>query len=164
MRVLVAYGSKMGGTAGLAEMIGASLRDRDVEADVMPATAVKSLDRYDAAIVGGALYAGRWHRDARRFLRQRRTTLRTMPLWLFSSGPLGDDAQDPDIPPVRQVASLARDLGARGHRTFGGRLLPDSPGFMARAMASKLAGDWRAPDQVDCWASEIASTLAASHA
>jgi menaquinone-dependent protoporphyrinogen oxidase len=159
MRTLVTYGSKMGGTAGLAKMIAEALRRHDVQADVQAAAADRSLTSYEAVIIGGALYAGRWHRDARRFVEHHRRELRSMPVWLFSSGPIGDAEQKPDIPPVPQVSKLMDRIGARGHETFGGRLRPDPPGLVARLMAKKLAGDWRDPDQVERWASGIAAEL-----
>jgi menaquinone-dependent protoporphyrinogen oxidase len=159
MRVLVAYGSKMGGTAGLAEMIGRALEERAVSVEVRPAAEVTSVGPYDAVIVGGALYAGRWHRSARGFVRRLRGELRDVPVWFFSSGPLGDLASDHHIPPVLQVRVLMRQVGARGHKTFGGRLVPNPPGFVARMMAKTIAGDWRDPAQVDRWVGEIVAVL-----
>jgi len=41
----------------------------------------------------------------------------------------------------------------------GGCLVPDTPGFVARSMARKLAGDWRDPDQVRRWTDEIGPAL-----
>lgn len=155
MRALVTYGSKRGGTAGLAGMLATALRRRGLEVDVTPAADVASLRPYDLVVVGGALYCNRWHRDARRFVRRRSGALRTMPVWLFSSGPVGDDEQVPDIPPTRQVAALARRIGARGHVTFGGTLAPDARGLVAHSLAARMAGDWRDPAAVDRWASEI---------
>ena len=70
MHVLVAYGSKMGGTAGIAELIGDALTDAGFQADVRPVAEVSQLDRYDAVVIGGALYTGHWHRQARRFVRR----------------------------------------------------------------------------------------------
>ncbi len=64
-----------------------------------------------------------------------------------------------EIAPTGQVGALARQVGARGHETFGGRLAPDAPGLVARAMARTMAGDWRDPDQVDRWADAIAASL-----
>ncbi|MDZ7882757.1 MAG: flavodoxin domain-containing protein [Mycobacterium sp.] len=58
----------------------------------------------DAVIVAGALYANRWHRDARRFVRPNTESLRTMPVWLVSSGPLDDSAARRSIAPTAQVA------------------------------------------------------------
>jgi len=64
MHVLVAYGSKMGGTAGIAELIGDALTDAGFQADVRPVAEVSQLDRYNAVVIGGALYTGHWHRQA----------------------------------------------------------------------------------------------------
>jgi menaquinone-dependent protoporphyrinogen oxidase len=161
MRALVTYGSKRGGTAGLAEMLATALRARGMEVDALPVAGVGSLDAYDLVVVGGALYANRWHRDARRFVRRRSRELRQRPVWLFSSGPLGEENQAPDIPPVRQVAACARRVGARGHATFGGALAPDARGFVAHRLAGTLAGDWRNPADVDRWAAEIVGDLTA---
>jgi menaquinone-dependent protoporphyrinogen oxidase len=113
-------------------------------------------------VVGGALYMARWHRDARRFVRRHRRDLRVRPVWLFSSGPLGDDEQKPDIPPVRGVATLMRKVAARGHATFGGCLASDPRGFMARSMATTMAGDWRDPAQVERWSASISADMPAT--
>jgi menaquinone-dependent protoporphyrinogen oxidase len=120
MHVLVAYGSKMGGTAGIAELVGDALTDAGFQADVRPVAEVAKLDRYDAVVIGGALYTGHWHCQARRFVRHHTDTLRQLPVWMFSSGPLNSSAVE-EIPPVPQVEELVRRIGARGHVTFGGR-------------------------------------------
>ncbi len=68
MHVLVTYGSKMGGTEGLAEMLGAELTDLGHEIDVRAASEVANIGPFDAVIVGGALYYFvSWHKDARAF-------------------------------------------------------------------------------------------------
>jgi menaquinone-dependent protoporphyrinogen oxidase len=159
MKILVTYGSKLGGTHGLAEMVGDALRRHGFDVDVAPAADVATLEPYDAVVVGGALYAGRWHRDAARFVRRHRRRLRDLPVWLFSSGPLDTSAETRDIPPVRQVRALMSAVGADGHETFGGRLEPDARGFMARSMAKRFAGDWRDPRHVTRWTTEIAARL-----
>jgi len=160
MRVLIAYGSKRGGTAGLAEMIGDELTEAGLQTVVKPAREVKLLDGFDAVVVAGALYAFRWHRDARHFVRRHAKTLRERPVWLVSSGPLDDSAVAKEIPPVKQVARAMSKIGARGHVTFGGRLEVDAKGFPASAMAKTRAGDWRDRDHVHRWASGISADLA----
>jgi menaquinone-dependent protoporphyrinogen oxidase len=157
--VLVAYGSKMGGTAGIAEMLGEALATHGVSAEVRPAREVEDLAPYRAVVLGGALYAFRWHRDARRFVRRHGPALRERPLWLFSSGPLDGSATERPIPPVRFVAGAARRLGARGHATFGGRIAPDAKGFPASVLAKGSAGDWRDPAHIAGWGREIAVAL-----
>lgn len=154
MHVLIAYASKMGGTRGLAEMLGDDLARLGHEAEVRPANKVESITDYDAVIVGGALYILRWHADARRFVKRFQTDLRERPVWLFSSGPLDDSAGSGEIPPVRFVRKTMDRIGARGHITFGGRLTDESRGLPV--------GDWRDPDQVRRWAEHIEQTLVGS--
>ena len=106
MKGLVVYGSKRGGTEGLAQMVGEALAEQGIEVTVRPAAARASdVAAYDVVVVGGALYANRWHKDARRFVRREAKPLRATKVWLFSSGPIGDDA-----PPASAMAKkLAGD-------------------------------------------------------
>jgi menaquinone-dependent protoporphyrinogen oxidase len=143
MRILVAYGSSRGGTEGLAHMVADGLRETGCAADVVPAGTVRRIHGYDAVVVlGGALYASRWHRAARRFVRRHAAELRRLPVYFFSSGPLDDSAAKGDSQPVKSVAALMDRVGARGHVTFGGRLSQHARGFPASAMAKRNAGDW----------------------
>ncbi|TMQ87480.1 flavodoxin [Actinomadura soli] len=159
IRVLVAYASERGGTAEIADWAGAALRQAGVDADVRPAGEVTSLDGYDAAVVGGALYAGRWHREARRFVRHHADALAHRPVWLFSSGPLDRTTEERDIAPAPGVAKFARRINAKGHATFGGRLTPDARGFLASKIAKRMSGDYRDRDHVTEWATGIADDL-----
>jgi menaquinone-dependent protoporphyrinogen oxidase len=159
MTVLVAYGSKRGGTKGLAEMVADALREEGFTVDVLPAGEVKKCAAYDAVVVGGALYAARWHKDAKRFVRRQSRELRERPTFFFSSGPLDDSSTRKDIAPVRGVRRLMGKAGARGHVTFGGRLTTDAKGFPASAMAKKMAGDWRDMEHVRRWVQSIAPAL-----
>jgi menaquinone-dependent protoporphyrinogen oxidase len=159
MSILVAYGSKRGGTEGLAKMVAEGFREEGFTVEVTPASNGLEVEGHEAVVIGGALYAFRWHRDARRFVKHHTSELRRCPTYLFSSGPLDDSAVRRDIPPVKRVQALMKRVGARGHVTFGGRLAPDAKGFPARAMAKKSAGDWRDPDHVRSWVHQVAAEL-----
>ena len=159
MKVLVAYGSKREGTAGLADMVGVDLRAHGFDVDVADAGTVRSLDAYDVVVVGGALYATRWHADARKFVKRFTRELRRREVFFFSSGPLDDTASTEDIPPTRQVGRLMKRVGAHEHQTFGGRLSPDAAGFPAAAMAKDHAGDWRDAGAVNRWTAHVANVL-----
>ena len=162
MRILITWGSKRGGTEGIARIVGEVLQKQGFEVTMEPASRVRDVRAYDAAVVGGALYANRWHRDAGRFVSRHIAALRGIPVWLFSTGPLDDSADRREIPPTTQVAVLMERLGARGHVTFGGCLPIDAKGFPASAMAKKLTGDWRNPDRIRAWASELGRELPAA--
>jgi menaquinone-dependent protoporphyrinogen oxidase len=159
MRVLVTWGSERGGTEGIALAIADVLLQRGYNVTAVPARDAPPPDQFDAAIIGGALYANRWHREARRYARRHVNTLRRLPVWFFSTGPLDASADAGAIEPTAQVRSLMARIGVRDHVTFGGRLAPDAAGFVARAMAKTQAGDWRNLDRVRGWAKQVADGL-----
>jgi menaquinone-dependent protoporphyrinogen oxidase len=159
MKILVVFGSKRGGTKGIADIIGHALTERGHNVVVEEALAPRRLDGYDAVIVGGALYANLWNAHATRFVERHIDALRRIPVWFFSSGPLDESAKKEPIAPTREVAILMERVGAQGHMTFGGRLATDARGFPASAMAKKHAGDWRDAEQVAAWANEIEVAL-----
>lgn len=162
MNVLVTYGSERGGTAGLAERIERALTREGHSVRCAAARDVRDLTGYDAVVLGGALYAMRWHADARRFVLRHAAALRARPVWFFSSGPLDDTARGDAIAPTPQVRQLMGYVGARGHITFGGRLTPDARGLLASRMARTSAGDWRDLDAVDAWALALSDQLGAA--
>ncbi len=159
MRVLIAYGSKMGGTAGMAEWVADGLRGIGHEAEGVDGKECKSIDGYDAVIVGGGLYANRWAKGARRFVKRHRWDLVDIPVWGFSSGPLNDDTAAVGIPPTDAVEALLDSVGSRGHVTFGGRLVDDPGWFPASSMSDEMSGDWRDRTAVVGWATGVGQEL-----
>ena len=161
MRILVVHGSKRGGTAGLADMIGSALTGLGHEVTVAPARTVSSLPDVGAVVVAGGIYAGRWHGDARWFVKHHAAALKALPVWLVGSGPLDDTADTGSFTLGSSVLDLAERIGARGTQAFGGYLAVDAKGFPASSMAKTHAGDWRDPEHVQRWAREVDATLAA---
>lgn len=83
--VLVAYATKRGSTHEVAEAIGATLRERGFEVEIEPAGKSRDADRFDAFVIGGALYSGRWR--ASRLLKRQRKLLAAKPVAVFGMGP-----------------------------------------------------------------------------
>jgi menaquinone-dependent protoporphyrinogen oxidase len=159
-RVLVAYGSKNGATAELADWIGEDLAGQGVDAEVRPAAEVGDLRLYDAVVLGSAVYVGRWRHEALGFARRHRKALVRMPVWLFTSGPLDPSAAEREIPPVPSAARVAARTDAVDHVTFGGRLIPGARGFIARRILSgHMGGDFRDRRQIDAWALGVADAV-----
>ncbi len=161
VRVLVAYATKLGSTREIAEFIGDTLRDRGLEVDVAPARTVTDLAPYQAVVLGSALYAAHWQREANRFVLRHTHALRMRPVWLFSSGPLDHSADAGVLPPAPSVAITTDPIGARDHRTFGGRLRADAPGIDSRILATHPTGDFRDWDAIRAWALGIAAGVTA---
>ncbi|WP_406437152.1 flavodoxin domain-containing protein [Streptomyces sp. NBC_01613] len=160
INVLVAYGTTNGSTAQIAEAVAEVLRKEGLMAETMSAGSDADVTRYDAVVVGGGLYAGRWHKDARRFVRRNRRALAGRPLWFFSSGPLDATASERDIPPVPGVRRAMTRLDARGHVTFGGRLEEGAKGRIARMIVRNgKGGDFRNFPEIEAWAARVAGEL-----
>ncbi|MGA5710493.1 flavodoxin domain-containing protein [Streptomyces cellulosae] len=158
--VLVTYGSTNGSTAQIAESIAEVLRKDGLTAEALPARSVTSVASYDAVVAGGGLYAGRWQKHARRFLRRYRHDLARRPLWLFSSGPLDASASERDIPPVPGVKKAMAELDAREHVTFGGCLEEGAKGWVAgMILRSGKGGDFRDFTAIETWAAHVADEL-----
>ncbi|MGW6519612.1 flavodoxin domain-containing protein [Streptomyces sp. NPDC054962] len=158
--VLVTYGSTNGSTAQIAEAVAEVLRKEGLTVDALPAGAVPSVASYDAVVVGGGLYAGRWQKDARRFVRRHRRLLAERPVWFFSSGPLDASASERDIPPVRGVRRAMTRVSVREHVTFGGCLEEGAKGHVAgMILRSGKGGDFRNFDAIETWAAGVAREL-----
>jgi menaquinone-dependent protoporphyrinogen oxidase len=162
MPVLVAVASRHGSTREIAEWIGGTLESKGLDVHVRDVEEVERLEPYDAVVLGGALYMGRWLEEGRSFARQHAAELATRPTWLFSSGPIGS----PPKPDPTSAAGIGDDveheLGAREHRVFGGRLDRACLGLAERAVTKVVhapEGDFRDRDEIAAWAGGIADTL-----
>ena len=162
MNVLVAVASKHGSTGGIAEAIADELHAMGIAADVWNVQEDPPVELYDAIVVGSAVYMGRWLPEARRFAEANRAALRDLPVWLFSSGPLGEPAVPAGDP--KDLDRLAAELGARGRRTFAGRLNLGDLGLGERLVTRAVhapAGDFREWKAIRAWAREIGAALRA---
>jgi len=168
-KVLVAYASKHGATREIAEAVAAGLREAGCTVDCRAAHDAPRPDGYDAVVLGSATYVKRWRREARRFLHDHRDALAQRPLWLFSSGPIGEQDPDPDWIEPSAVLKAAEQLGARDHVVFGGRVPADPHNFVERAMARDTPAEFadrRDWDEIRAWARTIAAAVnapAAAH-
>lgn len=166
MNILVAYASRLGSTKAIAERIAARLETHGLEAIVRPVTAVTDPGPFGAFVIGSAVYAGHWLKEASGFVRDHEAELSVRPVWLFSSGPVGRTATK--VAPVRpaEIQELSSATDARGHRVFAGALDRDAVdgselGFADRFVAKRFVpeGDFRDWPAIDAWADEIAGQL-----
>jgi len=149
--VLVAYATKHGSTREVAADVARVLRQAGFEVEINPARDVKSLDHFQAVVLGGALYMGRLHKDARKLLKRARGELASLPLAVFAMGPNSTEPEEL----AAAGAQLKRALGAvpeleplatavfGGVRKFGKKKMLD-------------ARDWNA---IQAWAEDVARKL-----
>lgn len=169
MAILVAYASQHGSTQGIAQGVAQALRDAGREAVALPIHEVTDPGQYDAFVIGSAAYAWHWMREATQFVRHNRQLLSERPVWLFSSGPLGDqptDAQGRDLRVVsepREISEFNVLIKPKDHHVFFGALdfskLGPTQRWIRWLPAARKAipeGDFRDWEEVTGWATSIA--------
>lgn len=164
-KVLVAYGSKHGMTAGIAERIGKIIREMGFAVDVLPANRAGKAADYRAVVLGSGIYAGMWRRQAANFLKANAAELARRPVWLFSSGPTGDG----DLSTLLQgwmfpkgLQAVADRVKPRGIVVFRGAFEEAKAGFFEKWIMKKVkapSGDFRDWPAIEAWARDIATTL-----
>jgi menaquinone-dependent protoporphyrinogen oxidase len=159
-RILVAYATKRESTHEVADTVAARLCEHGLQVDVRPAAEVGTLAPYDAVVLGGALYAGRWHRDARRFLAKHRDDLAPIPVAVFAMGPLELEPKDVEGSRRQLDHALAKEheLEPASVAIFGGVIDPAKLRFPFNRMDAADARDW---DAIRSWADDIAGRFEA---
>ena len=160
-RILVAYATKLGSNREIAETIVGVLAAAGHTAEARPVRDVRTLAGFDAVILGSALYAAHWQRDANKFVERHRAALAERRLWLFSSWPLDARLAVSNLPITAHAAEITDGLGAIEHRTFGGRLLADAD-IDPQVLKTHQIGDFRPWAQIHDWAQSIARQLDAA--
>lgn len=159
MKVLVTASGRYGSTQQIAETIGEVLSEHGHDVDVIPAPEVSDVSEYEAVVMGGAVYAGQWLRDGRELIKRVGESLVDKSLWLFSSGPVGEDM--PASPPPL-MGEVLDPLDGEDHAVFGGRLQRDQLYIGDKAIAQSLGaedGDYRNWDEIKAWASSVAAQI-----
>lgn len=162
MSILVVYASKHGATRGIAERITRTFQRLGMEAEFQPADAVTNLQAHSAVVIGSAIYYGSWMKDAMEFVGHNRATLAKLPVWLFSSGPLGVEVKDEE-PQPKDLSELQKMLNPRDHHIFFGALDPDKLTFMERMVVKGIhapVGDYRDWNEIEDWTAGIVHALA----
>lgn len=158
-RVLVAFASQAGSTAGIATTIAGVLSRSGLVADCRVASEVTDLSPYAAVVLGSGVFVPRRRSDGGGFLARHARALEGRPLWLFSAGPIGRGSCATDSPHAEaddcSVGAVARAVGARGSAVFG------PVGLRADADPIEQMGPVNV-QRVRAWAAEIAAGLRAS--
>ena len=165
IQVLVAYATKYGATAEIAEKIGQVLRQSGLRTDVLPVDHVKKPTPYHAIILGSAVYTGQWRKEAAKFLQANETLLAERQVWLFSSGPTGQGdpvelLKDWRLP--KSLQPIADRIRPRDIAVFHGNVDLKKLNFIEKEMlktAKALSGDFRDWNAISAWAGTIADDL-----
>ena len=172
-QTLVAYGTRYGSTREVAEAVAATLEEQGVETDVKQAREVRSVDGYDAVVLGTPLYMGALHKDVRALLERSREALEHTPWALFALGPIrADDGLDGSREQLTKALAKLPAPTPASTAVFVGAYDPARLGFkdkmVAALPASPLHGepahddrDWEA---IRAWVATLPGRLRAAGA
>ncbi|MGE5265172.1 MAG: flavodoxin domain-containing protein [Acidobacteriota bacterium] len=158
--ILVAYATRYGSTQEVAETIADALRQAGLRVDLELIREVKSLEHYDAIVLGAAIYNTRWHPDAHEFLSQHAEILGRRPVAIFSLGPTTRNPASKK----QSLRQLDRDLEKYpwlrpvALEMFVGRFDLSKLGLGAVGRLVPLP-DQRDPNAVRVWASALPARL-----
>ena len=162
MKILVSAASRHGATNEIARAIADALIEQGIEADLRRPEEVASLAPYDGVVLGSGVYAGRWLGPAKQLIEREAAALASRPVWLFSSGPLGDPLKPEHDP--EDVELLLKRTHAVGHRLFAGKIDGRQLGIAEKTILAVVRapeGDFRPWPAITEWASEIAAAMRA---
>ena len=157
--ILLAYATRYGSTQEVAESITAALRQAGYEVDIQPMQEVKTLENYDAVVLGAAIYNARWHPNAHQFLSQHQEALRQRPVAIFALGPLSTSVAamqrsrrqlDKELEKYPWLKPLTLEM-------FVGKIDPSKLGFFERL--GTRASDHRNWEAIRAWANALPSQL-----
>jgi menaquinone-dependent protoporphyrinogen oxidase len=167
-QILVAYASRAGSTAGVAEAIGQTLAESGAQVEVRPMQDVEDLAPYRAVVAGSAIQGGKWLPEAMQFMQTHQAALAQKPFAAFlvcmtlaiANGKYREHVAD-FLQPVR---ALVRPVG---EGLFAGALdISKVPSFRDRLMfrLSVIFGVWSEGDHRDwnairAWAESIRPLL-----
>ncbi len=158
--ILLAYATRFGSTQEVAETITTALRQAGLEVDIQPMQEVRTLDNYDAVVLGAAIYNTRWHADAHQFLAKHQAALLQRPVAIFTLGPLSSSAAakrnsrrqlDKELAKYPWLKPVAVEI-------FAGKYDPTKPGmgFFERLLPARDYRDWAA---IRAWANALPAQL-----
>jgi len=158
--VLLAYASRFGSTQEVAETIASILSEAELEVDLQPMQEVKSLDRYDAVVLGAAIYNAKWHPEAHQFLSQHQDVFSQLPVAIFTLGPLSPSEAAKRNSRHQLDRELAKYpwLKPVAVEIFAGKYDPSKPGlgFLDRFVPARDLRNW---DAIRAWANALSAQL-----
>jgi menaquinone-dependent protoporphyrinogen oxidase len=163
-KVLVAYATWAGSTAGVAERIAEVLNRNGFAAEALRARDVPGTSAYSAVVLGAAVHAGKLHPDALKFAGRNTADLNSKPFAAFvvclamtAADEKGRAQAAAYLEPVRQKVRPVCE------GRFAGAYDPTKVNIVMRTIMDKMIkappGDFRRWDEIETWAASLVPLL-----
>ena len=169
-RVLVAYATAAGSTAGVAERITDVLRTTGCDVVCGPADPEPDLTGFDALVLGSAVHDMAWLPSAVTLL-HRAAASGCGPVWCFSVGGVNPHGRLTGYLARKEAEQVEQQFPsgftAREHRVFGGVIeMRDVPwqGRVFYRLTGARAGDHRDWPAIETWARNLGAAVPAGAA
>lgn len=162
-KILIAYASKYGSTAEVAQEIGEVLSQAGADVNIVPMHKVKDIRQYGYVVLGTSIRMGKPLKDAISFVNKYRAKLSRMPVALFSVGlqmkedtPKNREKAKGFLTPLLDIIGEPVSLGL-----FSGRIDHKKFGFVLRMFAKREKtgilgeGDWLNRETIRKWAESL---------
>jgi len=157
MKVLIAYATKYGSTAGVAEKIGEVMKSKGVEAVVADISDKPDPSGYDAVVVGGAVYIMMLNGKTKRFVAKHKKILSKVSVAYFVvCGLLKEDTTENREKTEKTLKSMKKKVAPVDVGLFGGAF---DPAKGPKMMADEPAYDYRDWDAITAWAEGLVEKL-----
>ncbi len=160
-KVLIAYGSKAGSTAEVAEAIGEEMEAAGAAVSVQAVELVKDIRAYDAVVIGSAVRIFHILGVTRRFLRRHKNNLRKVPTAFFLVCLTMRKETPENIEKARKFAEpMLKTTQPVALGLFGGCMDPDKlTDFATKTMQAQPKEDHRDWEAIRGWARETLKTF-----
>ena len=163
-KILVGYATKYGSTQEVAIFITDVLRETGGDVELRELREVKSLEGYDAVVMGAPFYMFKWLKDARKFLSRHQNVLNEIPVAVFALGPTDANETPENKPEVFEQLDKALAefpwLTPVDQALFGGKFDPAKLKFpMSLFMGKMPVSDIRDWDRIRAWAEGVRKKL-----
>ena len=162
-RILVAYASRKGSTAGIAQAIGKELISEGYTVDVSEMKSVTSLAGYNAVVIGAPVYTGKVTGDVAAFVTANKNGLSRLPVAGFVAGIAPVYPKTGDVKGfIDQLVTALAPISPVAVTMFAGTLDISKMNFVERSLTSLMkvpTGDFRDWDAIAAWARTLAGKM-----
>ncbi len=162
-KILIAYATRAGSTAEVAQKIAEVIAAKGLEVEVLPVRKVKDLAPYRAVIVGSAIRAAHWLPEAMDFVEAHKAQLCELPTAFFTVSLTMRQKTEANLKKVESFVDPVRHLcPPKAEGFFAGKMDPKTLSIPTRIMIRAMKtehGDYRDWDAVRAWAEDAAHKL-----